>query len=200
MEVVSYASIRNQVKPGDVIAYGGTGTISNVIKMATKHPCSHVETVMQSIYNDKGDRVNLAIGSTSLGTGKSGVKVRRLSECVESYDGKIWWLALSDFSRNTLNMDAFLTFLLAQKDKDYDVAQAIGSAFDMFFENDEDFSRLFCSELIAGAFEAGGLLTKINASELTPADIVRMALYQFCYQIKGAPTILTDFNKGLTSY
>lgn len=200
MEVVSYQMVRNQIKPADVIAYGGIGTVSNIIKFATRHPCSHVETVMQTMYNSKGDTVNLAIGSTSLDNGFSGVKINRLSQNIENYNGNVWWLSLSDYSRTLLNMDAFLTFLFKQEGKKYDVSQAIGSALDIFWTNKEDFSRLFCSELVAGAFEAGGILTHVNASELTPANIVQMALYECCYQLKGEPTYLPDFNKGLEVY
>jgi len=89
-----------------------------------------------------------------------------------------------------------LDFLLAQDGKQYDFLQAIASAEDTIMHNREDFSRIFCSELCAGGFKAGGLLKNINASEYTPKDICMEKIYAFCYQISGEPTILPDFNIG----
>ena len=67
----------------------------------------------------------------------------------------------------------------------------IGSAT----HNIEDFSAFFCSELVAGALEAGGVIRKVNASEVTPIDLARFTLYSDdYYQLKGANKNLNGHN------
>jgi hypothetical protein len=56
--------------------------------------------------------------------------------------------------------------------------------------NREDFSKFFCSELVAAAFERAGVTkVPINASEVTPIDLCRWRIYQGSYyQLKGDPS------------
>ena len=61
--------------------------------------------------------------------------------------------------------------------------------------NIEDFSSFFCSELVAGALEKGGIIKKINASEVTPIDLCMFNLYRRSYfQIKGPKKIIHGYN------
>ena len=43
-----YADVRSKMKPGDVIAFGGKGNFSELIKWATRSTVSHVGVIMQS--------------------------------------------------------------------------------------------------------------------------------------------------------
>ncbi|HSO20199.1 MAG TPA: hypothetical protein VLT88_12105, partial [Desulfosarcina sp.] len=89
--------------------------------------------------------------------------------------------------------------------KGYDVSQALLSAVDALDElpfglhgpgyNREDFSRFFCSELVAAGLEKAGSVGAVNASEVTPIDLCRWNIYDpTYYQLKG------DGSKAISRY
>lgn len=209
MQTAEYSDVRRLMQPGDIIAFGGKGHFSELIKWSTRSTVSHIGIVLQSklmIGDDPQDGFfNQIIESTSL-NGFSGVQINRVSDRVEMYDGELWWLPLSKASREKLDPQAFYKFLLHQERKKYDLPQAFASALDALDAldrtpfggatyNDEDFSRFFCSELAAAGLEAGGVIDAINASEVTPIDLCKFALYQYdYYQIKGPETRIRGYN------
>jgi len=179
MILSNYEDIRDQMKPGDLICFGGMGWVSKLIKWRTRSNISHVGVVAN--VNDKHGRV-MVMESTSL-DGKKGVQMNRLSKRIGDYNGHVWWFPLSERRREKLDVMAFWKFLWAQDGKKYDYLQAPMSA--TLFWAREDFGRLFCSELVAGAYEAGGILPNVNASEITPDDLAHMRMYKRGYhQIK----------------
>jgi len=203
----NYTQIRSKMKPGDVIAFGGKGHFSEIIKWATRASVSHVGVIMQSRMilngNVQPGFFNQIIESTSL-KGFSGVSISRLSDRINHYEGEIWWLPLSDTAQASLDAKKFFDFCLHQKGKPYDTPQAVKSALDAFDKapliggmtyNVEDFSKFFCSELVTAALKKGGVIKKINASEVTPIDLCMFRLYQGNYtQLKGAKKTIQGFN------
>lgn len=196
---ISYDEARKLMKPGDVIAFGGKGHFSEIIKFATFSSVSHVGVILQTkITEDDTDRFfNQIIESTSL-NGFNGVNISRFSDRLDTYEGELWWLPLSDHIRTALDKKKFYNFLFNQaKDKKpYDMPQAIKSAVDALdnlpFDlhgptfNKEDFSKFFCSELVAAGLEISGAINSVNASEVTPIDLCRWNIYQNnYYQLKG---------------
>lgn len=209
VEQIFYRDARSMMKPGDVIAFGGKGEFSEIIKFATFSEVSHVGVILQTQVMEKDpiDRFfNQIIESTSL-NGFNGVNISRFSDRLSTYDGELWWLPLSDDSRTKLDGKKFYDFLFneAKKRKPYDMPQAIKSALDALDNlpvfghgptyNKEDFSKFFCSELVAAGLEAGGAIGTVNASEVTPIDLCRWNIYSGTYyQLKG------DKNKKITRY
>jgi hypothetical protein len=134
----------------------------------------------------------------------TGVIISRLSDRVATYRGEIWWLPLSNKSKDQLDFKTFYNFLLHHNRKEYDMPQAMKSAFDAldnipFFDwathNPEDFSRFFCSELAAAALEAGGVIGSLNASEVTPIDLCKFNIFApDYYQIKGGDKPIGGYN------
>ncbi len=196
---INYEEARERMRPGDVIAFGGKGNSSDIIKFATLSNVSHVAVILQTkALNDKTGRFfNEIIESTTL-NGATGVRTTRLSECLNIYDGEIWWLPLAERVRNEcFNEREFYDFLFNQKGKYYDTPQGVKSALDLLDSlpfigingptlNKEDFSKFFCSELVAAAFERAGVTGPVNASEVTPIDLCRWRIYQDSYyQLKG---------------
>lgn len=187
-----YAEARSAMQPGDVIAFGGKGRASAIIKAATFSQVSHVGIVLQTqVVDEQSDRYfNNVIESTSL-NGFTGVSVNRLSSRLEAYDGEVWWLPLSDAARRRLDLVAFWNWLFAQEGKPYDYLQALQAGLDLLDRlgvtyAEEDFSRLFCSELVVGGLRAGGVLSiSTNPSEVTPINVCRMRLWQGVYQLGG---------------
>lgn len=207
IKMILYQEARMQMKAGDVIAFSGKGDFSEIIKWATRSTVSHVGVILQSQLLINGQQqegmFNQIIESTSL-NGFSGVSISRLSDRLDTYDGEIWWLPLRRDIHDAMDKQKFYNFLIHQERKEYDMPQAIKSALDALdnipvlskaTHNREDFSRFFCSELVAAALEAGAAIKSINASEVTPIDLCTFALYETdYYQLKGDRKEIRGFN------
>lgn len=203
-----YDEARNDMKPGDVIAFGGKGHFSEIIKFSTFSDVSHVGVILQTkvVEDNTGRFFNQIIESTSL-NGFNGVNISRFSDRLATYEGELWWLPLRDEVRNRMDTKKFYEFLFNQAKlrKPYDMPQAIKSALDAMDQlpfgahgpgyNKEDFSKFFCSELVAAGLEAGNAIDTVNASEVTPIDLCRWNIYKDTYyQLKG------DKNKKISRY
>jgi hypothetical protein len=197
MTYAKYENIRQFMEPGDDIMFGGSGIGSLIVKIATNSPVSHIGSVLRT---GRG-RVKI-IESTQL-DGKDGVGTAYMSDILKSYDGNIWWCPLSERVRRDFDEIKFLTFMFQQRGKKYDMPQAIKSAIDIGlpFENKEDFTKLYCSEIRTGALEKateGGevwSLKGINASEVTPKDCYRQNLHAPTYtQLLGRHTEISGYN------
>jgi len=199
---ISYTEARERMKPGDVIAFSGKANISELIKSVTMSDVSHVAVILQTkaLHDKTGRFFNEIIESTTL-NGAAGVRTTRLSDSLSIYDGEIWWLPLAEQVRKEhFDEEKFYNFLFKQEGKDYDVWQAVKAGIDLLDSlpfgingptlNKEDFSKFFCSELVAAAFEQAGVTGEpINASEVTPIDLCRWRIYQGSYyQLKGDPS------------
>lgn len=199
---IAYDAARAMMRPGDVIAFGGKGQFSEIIKFATFSDVSHVGVILQTkVTEDESGRFfNQIIESTSL-NGFNGVNVSRFSDRMDSYDGELWWLPLNEeIRRDRFDQKKFYDFLFnqAKERKAYDMPQAIKSSLDALdnlpFDmhgpgyNREDFNKFFCSELVAAGLEVAGAVGSVNASEVTPIDLCRWRVYQSTYfQLKGDP-------------
>lgn len=210
LRMKDYWQIRSEVKPGDIIAFGGKGNFSELIKWATRAAVSHVGIIMQTqviaapgIGED--GYLNQIIESASL-NGFSGVNISRLSDRVKTYNGEMWVLRLAPAARQKLrpNQEKFFKWCLNQDHKPYDTPQAIKSALDLMDKamgsasptlNREDFSSFFCSELAAGALETASVLPPINASEVTPIDLCSFNIFEQDYfQIAGTMKEIKSYN------
>lgn len=203
LRFMPYNEARKLMRPGDVIAYSGKAEISHIIKWVTRSGVSHLSIVVQSklLYENMTTPADGFLNQVMEATG-SGVHFSRLSDHMRFYDGEIWWLPLRADLRSKLDVQAMYDFLLHQEHKAYDVPQAIQAGLDRFegplgklTHAQEDFSRFFCSELVAAALERGKIIDHLNASETTPADLVRFKIFaDDYYQIKGETRPIKNFN------
>jgi hypothetical protein len=203
-----YDVVKVQMKPGDVIAFAGKDGVSDWIKAATRGPVSHVGIVLRSSH--AADRAPAApacpqiIESDAQPGVHYGVRPRWLDDRMDSYSGSMWWLPLDEAVRFRLDVTKFTAFLESKEDVTFDIPQAIRSAADSLDDvplvgelthNREEFSAFFCSELVAAGLEAGGAISSLNCSEVTPLDMVCFAIYQGTYfQIKGPKTLIPGYN------
>ncbi|MDJ0889035.1 MAG: hypothetical protein QNI89_17150 [Desulfobacterales bacterium] len=199
---IEYDEARAKMQPGDVIAFGGKGHFSEIIKFATFSEVSHVGVILQTRVSDDdtGRFFNQIIESTSL-HGFNGVNISRFSDRLDTYDGELWWLPMNEqIRREKFDRQVFFNFMFnqAKERKPYDMPQAIKSALDAMDElpfglhgpgyNREDFSKFFCSELVAAGLEVAGAVGTVNASEVTPIDLCRWKIYEGAYYLlKGDP-------------
>jgi len=169
----NYTALRDRIQTGDLIAFDGKGWISWVIKRWQRYPISHVGVVVNI---DAQGRV-MVMESTTL-NGKKGVQLNRLSKRVKGYKGTVNWFPLHRKTRDKLDVTAMQNYLWEQDGKPYDTKQAIKAGL-WSWTTRENGSELFCSELVAGAWRAGKILSKkTNISEVTPEKLCRMLIFR----------------------
>jgi hypothetical protein len=192
----SYLDVRDQMRPGDVVAFGGFAPVSAIIKWATRSCVSHVGTVLHTQIPGDGQRYFNQLIESTRSNGGAGVQINRLSDRLAVYRGDVWWLPLSEEVRAVLDLDKFWEFMFKARGKSYDVPGALRAGTDLL-QQEEDFSKFFCSELVAGALEAAGALPPINASETTPIELCRMNVYSGrYYQLAGRQQAIGGYNRG----
>jgi hypothetical protein len=207
LEEEHYDAISHQIKPGDIIAFSGNSLFSRWAKFTSGSVVTHVAIVMRTNVYDAttGSYFNQVIEATSY-NGERGVMLNKLCDRVITYCGDMWWLPLGDEARKDFeqNKESFFTFMFAQDGEAYDIRQLFGSVIDTFDDhpvfgpltyNQEDFTRWFCSELVAEGLKQAGVINGVNASEVTPVDICRFAIFGEKYvQVKGESKRIVDFN------
>ncbi len=197
----SYLAVRDRIQPGDIIAFSGHGLSSNVVKIATDSVVSHVGIVLTARMTERG-LTHEMIESMPV-EGATGVTIRDLQERALTHKSILWWLPLSPTARRRLDVGRLQAFLQQQDGKVYDFVQAIHAGVDLTIpwlshvgHAVENHEAWFCSELVAAGLKAGGLLPKVNVSEMTPKELCTLALFQDeYYQLNGNwPCHIVGFN------
>lgn len=182
---VPYKEIRPLLKTGDVVGFGGKGRVAELIKWRTGSRFSHVGVVYVATLNGGPKNVWL-VESTTLSKRRDrifnerlqGLQIHLLSDRLKDHEDACIASVREDIF-NKINKELYrkaddLLVRDLRKRVPYDYKQAIGAGidwWDRWFENDEDFSALFCSEFVALDHERRGWFPKIeNASEPTPHD------------------------------
>lgn len=178
--MVAYKTIRKDLKTGDVVLFSGKGGISEWIKWFTGSKWSHVGMVFRL---DQYDSVLLWESTTlsnltDVETGKAhrGVQLVGLRERLATYSGeKIAIRALNNPLKSSM-LKKLGSFRSEMSGRPYEEnkLELLKSASDIMFENKEDLSSLFCSELVAEAYQQIGLLSNKKkdkpSNEFTPED------------------------------
>ncbi len=175
---MKYSEIRGDLKTGDIVLFSGKGLVSAGIKAVTNSEWSHVGMVLRvPEYNFvciwESTTLN-KIEDLTTNTLRRGVQLIMLSDRLRSYAGKV---AVRHLLGGELSADQQMMLLdlrqeVAGRAYEQDEWELIKSAYDgPFGKNSEDLSTLFCSELIAEAYQRLGLLNEVEPSnEYTPAD------------------------------
>ncbi len=194
-----YELHRPRMKTGDVLAFSGKSRTSRIVRWATRSPYSHVALLWRARLPGGFGPSVLLIESTTLvdlpdavtRSVHKGVQLHFASQRVSAYEGKVWWVPLREPLKPAAQrkMEAWLRQTHCQR-VPYDLVQAIGAGFDLLdalgLENEPDFSALFCSELVARALQIAGVIPEsVNASELTPADVVGLSCFDEPVLLKG---------------
>jgi len=181
---MQYSAIRDQLKTGDILLFSGKGGISDGIKFFTLSKYSHVGMVYK--LNDPLDTQGSVFcwESTTLSdindadTGKKtkGVQRVELSERLESCFSKGYEISVRQLSKPisdqmTIALNNF-RHEVSGRPYERDKIELIKAAYDGWMgENKEDLSSLFCSELVAEAYQRMGLLTEdMPSNEYIPKD------------------------------
>lgn len=179
--MAKYANIRSSLKTGDLVLFSGKSFSSESIKWVTLSKWSHVTMVMVM---PEYDFVCLWEATTDANLrdldapcAHQGVQLVPLSERMRQYDGAIALRRLEDVQLVQSDIDRLMVLRkkLARRPYEKSTLELMAAAYDGPFGNQhQNLSSLFCSELIAAAYQALELLPKGRSSkpsnEYVPAD------------------------------
>lgn len=169
---------RAKLKTGDLVLFSGKGGISAGIKWATTSRWSHVGMI---IVLPEYDFVTVWESTTlsslvDLDTKvpHKGVQLVPLSSRIEGYGGEVAVRQLEGVTFDTADVKKLMELRreLAGREYEKKTIELIKAAYDgPFGRNSEDLSSLFCSELVAEAYQRLGLISEDKPSnDYTPAD------------------------------
>ncbi|WP_287028010.1 hypothetical protein [Herbaspirillum sp.] len=168
--------MREDLQTGDLVGCSGRGLFSSIVKMTG--PWSHVGLIYRL-----HDRVFLWESTTlsdlrdySTGTRREGVQLVNLSRRIDAYDGAVVLRRILG-NRSSAGYAALSDFYGQVHERPYERStwELVSAALDGpwgAFKNQEDFSSLFCSELVAESLQRLGILSgDTPANEWTPSDL-----------------------------
>lgn len=173
-----YESVRDELDTGDIVLFSGKGLISAGIKWSTSSRWSHVGMILKlPEYDFVTVWESTTLSSTNdldTNSARKGVQLVPLSARISDYDGAIAIRRLLGAAHTGDSVKSLMQFRREVAGRPYEESELelIKSAYDgPLGKNKEDLSSLFCSELVAEAYQRMGLVTYAKASnEYTPAD------------------------------
>ena len=183
-----YADVRDDLKTGDLVLFSGSTFFSSVIKWAIGGKWSHVGVVVRSPQLPERvllwESTRLAdLADVETGRAASGVQLVFLSARLARYAGEF---KLRQLDRPvTPEMEqAFAKRRSELSGRPYELEklELLEAAVDSWFRalKEERLNSLFCSELVAEAYQAMGLLPEppdgLPSCEYTPRDFARRSV------------------------
>lgn len=177
-----YEKYRDSLETGDIILFSGPGVLSAGIKLGSLCKWSHVGMLVR-VKDPDIALIYQATPSTAvkdffLKKENPGVQINVLSHVIDTYPGDISFRKLSVARTHSL-LNGLSSFRKEIQGRPFEESkwEIILAAYDGPFgsNKEEDLSSLFCSELIAEAYQAMGLLQKNEdggklSNEFTPRD------------------------------
>jgi hypothetical protein len=178
MDIISYDSIRDYLKTGDIVLFSGTGLAGGAIKLLTRSPWSHVGLIVRRA----GEAEPLLWESmpsgfckdVDSGSFRTGVQLVRLSERLARFTGPVAVRRLNRplCEQQRWRLEALQTEV-ADRRYERNLLELAFAAFDWLTLNREDLTTLFCSELVAETYQRIRLLDDVEhgalpSNEYTP--------------------------------
>ena len=178
---LTYESVRDELRTGDIVLFSGKGAVSNIIKLATSSAWSHVGMVLrlpQSGAVFLWESTTLSnLKDVVDGKAKRGVQLVLLSDRLRTYDGRAQIRHLESFDVTEGMYYNLMQFREDVRGRTYEESRVelAKAAYDgPLGANEEDLSSLFCSELVAEAYQRLELLAEpplgLPSNEYTPRD------------------------------
>jgi hypothetical protein len=203
-----YTDVVGFMKPGDVIAFGGIGTLSDLVKATTRSTVSHVGIIQKAAA--AGADALLIEATVHADPGKKDpewrVAPRSCKAVVDVYERDVWWLPLQGHRRAQFDQTGFDKFMQSIDGRPFDVLggggvllnQRIRKLFDLdIFDGGDDQTLLFCSELVAAALTAAKMVAAVNPTDISPADVCSWAIYDSpAVRLKGTANDIPGWNSA----
>jgi len=196
----SFPEIVEDLKTGDVVLFSGKSGFSRSIKWFTVSRWTHIGMVLRlPEFSEPLCWESLRIPEIPDvvdGTMKSGVQLLSLPERVRTSNAEIGIRQLNKPITSTMH-SAVLDFRETVRDRPYETSmlELVRAAWDgPFGKNSENLSSLFCSELVAEAYQAMGLLP-CDTTGGTPSNEYTPKYFSD----EGSLTLLGNWSLGPTS-
>ncbi len=167
-----------ELKTGDIVLFAGKSGTAESIKWVTLSRWSHVGLVLrlpQYEYPCLWEATTDAtIACLDTGLCRAGVQLVSLEARLREHDGDVACRRLDQvLDGEALEQLAALRQRMRGRAYESDVFELMGAAYDgPFGEQAENLAELFCSELVAAAYQALGLIGRDGkaSNEYVPAD------------------------------
>lgn len=199
MDRISAEDVCARVQPGDVIAFGGSGWVSELIKLSMRAPVSHTGVILTGRSAGRADPE--FVESTMYrerGQLRLRVRIASFQSVWRTYQGTAWWLPLRNCVRTeALDAARFDSFLRGHRGMPFDLPGGagillremweqvrdliVGDDQESFLQRDRDLQFFFCSELVAAAFQDAGLAPRVSPNDVSPIDLCRWNMYDATY-------------------
>lgn len=185
---------------GDMIAFSGKGTISNIIKKWTNSDISHVACV---VVEDGGIYIyesTTLVDLPDIETGKiiKGMQKHLLSNRLKNYKGQLYFYPQT-LKPSPKAKEAMVAWIkdIHKQEVPYSQIEAIFAGIDPImlheiglFTNHADFAYIFCSEAVAKVQKIKYIIdypthaiAHCNPSEITPANLCKSNIFYRGYEI-----------------
>jgi hypothetical protein len=190
METIGYEEARKRVRTGDVVAFGGTGLLSRIIKAAGKTVVSHAGVIFAPLSGEKEPQF---IESTVRLDGADPtwrVQTTCFEARWEEYSGEVWVLPLAPGIRDEhFDEKKFCDFLESAIGKVFDIPEGLRIIIKEMLESLQDQALVeedyyFCSELVAEAFIQAGTVSDVDSEDVSPKDLCRWKMYEDTYYLR----------------
>jgi hypothetical protein len=180
--MASYRAIRDSLKTGDIVFFSGKGAIPSIIKLFSGGKWSHVGMVLRLEEFDDivliwESTASIKVSDLETYTATKGVQLVALCQRVRTYNGEINVRQLNKpVTPEMLCKLAACRKALCSKPYEKSEMELLKAVYDRIggASSGEDLSSLFCSELIAEAYQVMGLLPEypegLPSNEYTPMD------------------------------
>ena len=157
---MDYQGIRSSLKTGDIVLFHGTGLIPRIVRWWTGSPkWSHIALIVKShdvdaVFCFESTTLNKT-GDITAGTQVRGVQLSALSSRIKTFNGRVAIRRLEK-PLTKLQEKKVYGFMKEVRGRAYerDKMQLINAANN----SAEDLTSIFCSELVAEAYQRAGLL------------------------------------------
>lgn len=181
MPTQRYATLRRQLKTGDLVFFAGRGLLSDSVKAVTHSRWSHVAMVMVLPEYDfvcLWESTALSnLKDLNIGRTHEGVQLVPLSTRLRTYEGDMALRQLRGVRLSRRDMQKLMALRRRLGGRPYEEStlELMAAAYDgLLGEQNENLSSLFCSELVAETYQALGLIRGGRkdkpSNEYTPAD------------------------------
>ncbi|MBW2232069.1 MAG: CDP-alcohol phosphatidyltransferase family protein [Deltaproteobacteria bacterium] len=203
MQKIPYEVAAEKALPGDVVAFAGESLWSLIA--SPEGLISHAGLIVSAATDTQPDprfvesTVRLTGDQPTFGVMESSFRDRH-----DDYKGVVWFLSLSDESREKFDQVAFDDFIAKSMGAEFDVnaglkrtvadwwSQMTGLFATNAVKAQEPF---FCSELVAAALKKAGIVEFEDAEEVSPVDLCAWRIYaENYYHLRGDLEEIDEYN------
>jgi hypothetical protein len=198
----TFDDVADRIQVGDVLAFGGHGLLSKIIKKSTRSPVSHAATIIAV----DPKPIMLVESTVRIDLHPTyGVAITPARDIVQHYDGEVWLLRLSSAVRkDRFDEKSFVTYLESKVGGTFDVVGGLLVIIDEFLhqmrkrgvgELTAVLESFFCTELVAAGLRAAGTAPDVKPEWVSPIDLCEWNIYTADYfHLRGHPVYIPGYN------